>query len=164
VDEYVTFTATPTNGGNNPKYQWKRNGQDVQGATGAVWSANTLNDNDSISVEIISSYRCPQPSTASSNGIRVRVLTSVGDISHQHKLKVYPNPAKDYVVFEHAIENEQGVMQVAISNMMGQKINELTLSNDKTLWNTGNMPAGVYFYHLILGTEIIETGRVIISR
>ncbi|HEY9176783.1 MAG TPA: hypothetical protein VIN07_03790, partial [Flavipsychrobacter sp.] len=62
--EYVTFTATATNAGNNPVCQWKRNGVDVVGATGSVWSANTLNDNDSISVEIVSSYKCPQPPAA----------------------------------------------------------------------------------------------------
>src|SRR5690606_12021212 len=58
--EYVTFTAVTTDAGNKPTYQWKRNGQDIVGATGSIWSANTLNDNDSISVEIISDYKCPQ--------------------------------------------------------------------------------------------------------
>jgi hypothetical protein len=164
VDEYVTFTATTTNAGNFPKYQWKRNGQDVQGATGPVWSANTLNDNDSISVEIISNYRCPQPTNAVSNGIRVKVLTGVGNIAHNRQLKVYPNPAKDYVVFEHPGAKNKGDIYVRIYNAIGQKINEITLINDTTTWNTANLPAGVYVYRLVAGDGVTETGRVIISR
>ena len=164
VDEYVTFTATVTNGGNFPKFQWKRNGQDVQGATGPVWSANTLNDNDSISVEIISNYRCPQPPGAQSNGIRIKVLTGVGNVTHNVQLKVYPNPAKDYVVFEHPGAGNKGDMYVRIYNAVGQKINEITLINDTTTWNTANLPAGVYIYRLVAGDKVTETGRVIISR
>src|SRR5690606_10177 len=75
VDEYVSFTAAPTNAGILPRYQWKCNGQNIQGATSNVWSANTLNDYDEICVEIISSYKCPQPTTAKSNCIIVNVLS-----------------------------------------------------------------------------------------
>ncbi len=119
VDEYVTFTATTTNAGNFPKFQWKRNGQDVQGATGAVWSANTLNDNDSISVEIISNYRCPQPTNAVSNGIRVKVLTGVGDVDQQTKLALYPNPNNGKFVLKGIINNHEKV-KIEVFNALGQ--------------------------------------------
>ena len=50
----VTFTATPTNGGIYPRYQWKINGTDIAGATSATYSTNTLSNNDIISVSMIS--------------------------------------------------------------------------------------------------------------
>ncbi len=50
----VTFTATPTNGGLYPKYQWKLNGTNIAGATSATYSTNTLSDNDVISVAMTS--------------------------------------------------------------------------------------------------------------
>ena len=91
-DEFITFTAKPIDGGTIPKFQWKRNGQNIVGATGAIWSANTLNDNDDICVELTSTYRCPQPLTANSNCIKVRVLTGVDDINGSNKWTVHPNP------------------------------------------------------------------------
>lgn len=121
VDEYVTFTATPTNAGANPRYQWKRNGQDVQGATGSVWSANTLNDNDSISVELISDYKCPQPTTAYSNGIRVRVLTSVENTSGINGLALYPNPNNGKFVLKGNVQVDSE-FKIEIINAVGQVV------------------------------------------
>lgn len=91
-NEYVNFTATPVNAGLKPDYQWKRNGTDILGATSNIWSANTLNDNDSVSVEVFSKYKCPSPTSAHSNGIRVKVLTDVDDLSAAGSMRLYPNP------------------------------------------------------------------------
>lgn len=157
VDEYVTFTATPTNGGNNPRYQWKRNGQDVQGATGAVWSANTLNDNDSISVELISNYHCPQPPTASSNGIRVKVLTSAGDVKAGKQLKVYPNPNKGSFILSGKIGTDEP-LQLDIINTIGQVVHHETVTTNQGELNKEiqpvDLPNGIYMLRLKTNDEI----------
>ena len=57
--QLVTFTATPANAGADPKYQWKRNGQDVTGATSNTWSAYNLSNNDTIHCEVTSSVCTP---------------------------------------------------------------------------------------------------------
>jgi hypothetical protein len=69
----VTFTATPTNGGSSPGYQWKKNGVDIIGATGVGYTTTTLANNDAISVVLTSNASCAIPSTASSNVINMTV-------------------------------------------------------------------------------------------
>ena len=115
----ISFTATPTNGGNNPGYQWKRNGANVQGATNAVWgvNANQLSENDKICVLLTSKYRCPQPDTASSGCINTQ-FTGVGDVDNDKNIKVYPNPTKNAIT----ISSAKTIEKVELSNLLGQKL------------------------------------------
>lgn len=151
VDEYVTFTATPANAGANPGYQWKRNGTDVQGATGSVWSANTLNDNDSISVDIFSDYKCPLPTTASSNGIRVRVLTSVENTSDMSGLVLYPNPNNGkFVLKGNVLVNSE--FKIEIINALGQVVYKDEIQTGNGLLNKeialNHVANGIYLLKL----------------
>jgi len=119
--EYVTFTAVTTDAGLSPLYQWKRNGQNILGATSGTWSANTLDDGDSISVEIISDYKCPQPTTAVSNGIRVKVLTSADHLNTMTALTLYPNPNNGKFVLKGNVTSD-GPLRVEIINALGQVV------------------------------------------
>ncbi|HLP51142.1 MAG TPA: T9SS type A sorting domain-containing protein, partial [Chitinophagales bacterium] len=69
----VDFTATATNGGALPVYQWYKNGVLQSGNTGS-FSASSLADNDSVYVVLQSNAVCPLPATATSDAIPVTVL------------------------------------------------------------------------------------------
>jgi len=72
----ILFTATPTNGGNAPTYQWKLNGNNISGANSATYSTTTLTNNDVISVLMGSSLSsCVTGSPASSNSITTTVTS-----------------------------------------------------------------------------------------
>ncbi|MFN5543886.1 MAG: beta strand repeat-containing protein, partial [Bacteroidota bacterium] len=68
----VTFTATPTNGGTRPSYQWKRNGINV-GADTAIYQSNGLSNGDSITLVMTSNLSCASPNIDTSNFIKMTV-------------------------------------------------------------------------------------------
>ncbi|HEY9178680.1 MAG TPA: T9SS type A sorting domain-containing protein, partial [Flavipsychrobacter sp.] len=132
------------------------NGQDVQGATGPVWSANTLNDNDSISVEVISSYRCPQPIDAKSNGIRVHVLTGVGDMNQPHGFALYPNPNNGSFILTGKLHSDKPV-QLDIINAVGQVVLSKTITANTGELNEeiqlNNVANGIYLLRININGE-----------
>ena len=78
-------------------------------------------------------------------------------------LKVYPNPATDYVVFERqgTQANLQIKVNIQIINTLGQMINSFEINGNQTIWDTGEINPGIYFYK-IEGSNY--SGKVVISR
>ena len=69
----VTFTATATNAGNIPIYQWKKNGNNV-GTNSSTYTDATLVNNDAISCVVNSTNPCANPTTATSNSITINII------------------------------------------------------------------------------------------
>ena len=72
----VTFTATPTNGGSSPSYQWLLNGSPIGGATSSTYSSSSLVNGNQVSVRMTSSIACATGSPASSSAITMAVTAS----------------------------------------------------------------------------------------
>lgn len=69
----MTFTATPTNGGNSPAYKWYRNGILLSGQSNATLVTSLLENNDTITCELTSSEICQTGGPAMSNNYVVKV-------------------------------------------------------------------------------------------
>ncbi len=69
----VTFTATVQNGGTLPSYQWKKNGNDISGATNSTYTSTTLANGDIITCVLSSNATCVIDSPVSSNAITMTV-------------------------------------------------------------------------------------------
>ena len=68
----IIFTATPSNGGTNPIYQWLINGQNV-GTNSASFSSSTLTNGQTVSCVLTSNSICASPLTATSNSLNIIV-------------------------------------------------------------------------------------------
>jgi len=68
----VTFTATPTNGGSSPVYQWLLNGNNI-GVNSPTFASSTLSNGDVISCRVTSNATCLTISDAASNNITMTV-------------------------------------------------------------------------------------------
>ena len=72
----VTFTATPTNGGSTPVYQWKKNNINI-GPNSNTYTDAGLLDGDQISVVLTSDIPCPVTAVVTSNVITMTVTPNM---------------------------------------------------------------------------------------
>jgi hypothetical protein len=68
----ITFTATPTNGGTTPSYQWQLNGANV-GSNSSTYSNAALVNGDAVKCIVTSNAICPSGSPATSNTVLITV-------------------------------------------------------------------------------------------
>lgn len=68
----AVFTATPTNGGTNPSYQWYVNGLPA-GTNAPVFSTTSLTSGATVNVQLTSNNQCATPTTAASTNITMTV-------------------------------------------------------------------------------------------
>ncbi|MGN6178048.1 MAG: gliding motility-associated C-terminal domain-containing protein [Mucilaginibacter sp.] len=77
----ITFTATATNGGSNPVYQWKVNNVDV-GTNSSTYSNACFNDGDVVTCTLTNQGgACLTTTTATSNIITVSTTGNMGAIT-----------------------------------------------------------------------------------
>ena len=76
IGQSVTFTATPTNGGTTPTYQWQVNGSNV-GTNSPIFTTSTLTSGDVVTVTMTSNASCASNSPVTSSPITMTVSASV---------------------------------------------------------------------------------------
>ena len=165
--QLVTFEAKVVNGGYLPLYQWKRNGQDVIGATHAKWSANNLHPYDKISCVITSTDACASPKVAYSDTIMVGFPTEINDVAGGNVLRLYPNPNDgrfSLLVPHHLVTGRS--MAVSIVNALGQVVYNKRFGSAGAIQQTGSnngdyllpismngLANGVYMLRLTTGEQ-----------
>lgn len=90
----------------------------------------------------------------------------------ENQLKVYPNPARDYVIFEFEVRNPPAgrtglkfeigeSRQIRIMDIFGKEVALINLQNEKTIWEPQKLPQGIYFYFLLLDRNNLS-GKIVI--
>lgn len=87
-------------------------------------------------------------------------------------IKVYPNPAKDFVMFEARLPDGQvqssefnlkGNNSITVINAIGQQVASLPVKSEVTMWDTREMKSGIYFYNIEINDKI-KNGKIIITK
>jgi type IX secretion system substrate protein/PKD domain-containing protein len=77
-------------------------------------------------------------------------------------LKVYPNPAKDKVVFELNNFTPTSKADILIRDITGRIIAQIVIQQKRTSWSCEGLEAGVYFYSLQIGNGNIS-GKLLLQ-
>ena len=95
------------------------------------------------------------------------VYTCVGleeNAANGFGLRVYPNPAKEWVTFNYTLPHDANSGIISISDMAGKEIQRFAVSGKQgqQVWDIRNVKSGVYLYTITSG-GLQKTGKVVIN-
>ena len=125
----VTFTATPTNGGTAPTYQWYNGASQISGATSSTYTSSALANGNSITVVMTSNASpCLTGSPATSNTVN---------------MTVNPNPTANEGGALSAIC--QGATSAAMGGSVGGGATGGTWTGGSGIWTNANNPSAATY-------------------
>lgn len=140
--ESITFTATASNAGSAPTFQWFINGIALSGATSSTYTTNTIGNGQTISCRIVGQVPCSEVQTVSSNGITITVEqpNSILDWNTETEVLIYPNPSAGEVTFKSIHAGNYYIV-----NEAGQLVQEVRLNNSNNYEiKINNLASGTY--------------------
>jgi hypothetical protein len=138
----VTFTATVTDAGPSPTFQWYINGIALSGATSSTYTSSTIGNNQTITCRITGQIPCSSVTTVTSNGITMSVgqPTNVNEWEADTEMLIYPNPSFSEVTFR---SKHEGVFYIV--NEAGQLVKEIRLNSfNQNQVTVNDLASGVY--------------------
>jgi hypothetical protein len=162
----IIFSVNLTNGGTNPLYQWKKNGQYIAGATHDTLRFVNGVYGDRISVKVSSSLFCAQPDTVLSDTMTVIYTGGVAGVKPSGSIDLYPNPNKgQFTILGKTKGNED--VNVEVLNAVGQLVYQNTVKAKNGFINErldlGNKPNGMYMIRVYSGA-LSENLRFVINK
>ncbi len=157
----VVFTA---NSGNNLSYQWKRNGNNIAGATQINYTATQAGI---YKVIVSKTNGCTKVSSSKTVVINCRESLAGSGIRADFRLSVFPNPAGDRVSLSAQLP-ETGEVMLSVYDMQGRlMLHEfkgiLTAGAQQMEFNTAGLSPGLYLIRMSCGTGE-DDARLMISR
>ena len=150
-----TVNYTDASRGGPYQYQWK--------FEGAVPDTSNERNPSNINYPNLGSYNVtlkvirPDTTIIKTKTNYIRVFDAV---------KLYPNPASDYVWLDLA-NNNYSTVKVSIYNMFGMLVSskQQTLSNETGIYfNTANLSSGIYLFRIEGNSNVLENKVIIIHK
>lgn len=117
----VTFSATVSNGGTSPSYQWKVNGGAVAGATNATYVSSTLSNGDTVSCTVVSAGLCGGIAASDKVVITVNQVGVSDPGMGNGSIRLNPNPNDGSFVLSGTLAGV-GETSLTITNVIGQEV------------------------------------------
>lgn len=104
------------------------------------------------------------PDLTKSSVVRNPVKNSI--IPTKSLLKVYPNPAHDFITIEYNTNNDKANVVVELSDESGRKVHsqQLVRQLDAIIIDTRHYKSGNYFVSLIVDNKIANSAKFVIAR
>lgn len=162
-DKRLTFTATATNGGTNPQYNWYLNGA-LQGS-GATITLSGVTNGAEVYASMTSGMACALPGTVRSDTVKVAcITTAVPVVDGLEALTISPNPSNGLfyvkikltrlkrVAFKVADGNGKVLYESAPVNVSGSQVKQFDLRGKAH---------GKYFLQATIGRKTVVEKLVI---
>jgi len=88
------------------------------------------------------------------NAADISVITGINEIE-RNNVRIYPNPVSSFLT----IINMEGTEMIKISNILGETIESIKVSDSNADINVSNLSKGIYFISLIKNNGIVETTK-----
>lgn len=156
----IRFTANIVNGGPNPMYHWRKNGNYIPNETNSVYTVTGLSNTDRISVEIKSDAICASPKSVISNDAVFTTNVQIVAAGENH-IGLYPNPVMDGQLFLTTDKTLKGNTEIRITDRLGSLVSvqkNIILNDSKPVTiEVGNLAAGMYILQVINDAENVNT-------
>ena len=76
---------------------------------------------------------------------------------------IYPNPFNTNSTITISSNSHTNPSELKIYNFIGQELLNVLFTDQTTSFESSNLPAGMYFYKVLLNNKIIQTGKLIAS-
>jgi len=87
-------------------------------------------------------------------------LTQVG--AEENRFKIYPNPARDKITIKTEGARSYTHPVINVSDLSGKQIISQQLNKKQTTIST-ELSTGIYFYRIMDGKEILDTGKLVVQ-
>ncbi len=85
----------------------------------------------------------------------------ISSIALNKTAKLYPNPFTNTITIEINDNRELNNGELKIYNLLGDEVMHAAVTKQALTLNTGELPAGVYFYKIFVADKTIQAGRLI---
>ncbi len=156
----LILSSSNSNGGDNPTFQWKKNGSNIPGATSSTFSAPSVTNGDSYSVSMTSNANCLTTKTVSSGVINivVPVIPSVSLTPTNPSICAGTEIA--FVATPHNAENPTYIWKVNGITQSAQTGPSFTTTN---LTNDQIVTVEMFSYNPCVFTETKSTSSTVVT-